>query len=117
MTSDPVCPTTPSMSRGPIPASASAPMPAANVMLRESWPSSTRACSVLNTPTMATSWNGCTRPRPLRVEDQVSHELQLFDVAPAHQQGRDRAVAPCFEPFLDARRRPHERDLVGEVVG
>jgi hypothetical protein len=40
-------PMTPSRSRSVRPASATAPRPAANVIERESWPSSTRACSVL----------------------------------------------------------------------
>src|SRR6185437_1673570 len=102
MRSEPVWPTTPSTSRGPRPASASAPMPALNVMLRESWPSSTRACSVLKTPTMATSWRGCAATAP-SAEDEVAEELELLRIPACDHERGDRAVAPGLEPLLDAR--------------
>src|SRR3954471_19492216 len=52
-------PTTPSTSRTPSPASANAPNAARNEIDIESSPSSTRACSVLKIPVIATSWYGC----------------------------------------------------------
>src|SRR5947199_5696612 len=52
------CPTTPSTSRIDSPASASAPSAPLNEIDIESSPSSTRACSVLKMPEIATSWYG-----------------------------------------------------------
>jgi hypothetical protein len=54
----PKAPTMPSTSRIATPASASAPSAASKVIERESCPSSTRACCVLYTPEITTSWNG-----------------------------------------------------------
>src|ERR1700730_4533943 len=98
-------PMRPSMSRGLSPASPIAPIPASKVIDRESWPSRTRACFVLWTPTMATSWNGCFATTRASAEHEVAHDPELLVVAPGDHQRRDRAVAPGLETFLDARRR------------
>ena len=48
----------------------------------ESSPSSTRACSVLKIPVMATSWRGCAATAP-SAEDEVAEELELLRIRPA----------------------------------
>src|SRR3954462_1631962 len=78
-------PTTPSTSRTESPASASAPNAPLNEIDIESSPSSTRACSVLKIPVIATSWYGCWGMNRPTYRLSASARRAVRGYVPAHE--------------------------------